>query len=820
MTWTELRLRLRRLLMRQRAERDLQDEVDFHLAMAARAGWRAEASFGGTDRILEECRDLRRFGWLEDGWSDLVLALRRLRHAPLFAFAAVATLGLAIGANSAVFSIVDAVVLRPLPVSNPQQLVSLGDPGFSSLNSGEDDHQVGAPTFHQYQLLRDNSPEFSGVAAQLAEPWELQVAWGRQTGAEQVSATMVSGNFFSLLGLAPARGRFFDPGPDTPAVAPDVVLSYACWQDRFAGADRAIGQQLSVRGQVFTIIGVAPKGFFGTKVGQDPALYFPLGWQQALIPGRDMLHDPPGPSRFEWLNVVARLRPGVTLAQARLASDLIFHRTVVEQAASAPARARASLLTQTLPVTRITTGLSDVRAGAQRPLLILLGLAGLILAIVVVNLGGMTAAQAAGRRQEMGMRMALGASRGRLLRQLLTESLLVAAAGGGLGWLLGGFGAAALLNLLGGQAPVVLTTDWRVWGFLVAVCAAAALGFGLWPALRLSRLRPGRPVRGARQRLGRVTVVAQIAVALVLVMSAALFTRSLQQLRQVDIGFNPQHLVTFRTNAVAAGAAPGQALEIYRRLTAALAQAPGVTVAAHSENGLFIGFDSGNAVAPEGYTGPPEGANWDQVTPGYFAALGVPILLGRGFSPADAARKPAPVVIDAEFARRFFAGRSPIGQHITIHESRSDEVTEVIGVAGTIRQQSLRAKRRPRFYFDADDSDTDLAYGVTFELRVGHQPSLGQVQAVVAGVEPRLQVRDFQTVEGAINRSIAPSLVLAGLSGFFAGLALLMAAVGLYAMLSYAISRRRAEIGVRMALGAAPGRVRALFLREAATMVA
>ncbi|HEY7855352.1 MAG TPA: ABC transporter permease, partial [Terriglobales bacterium] len=653
-----------------------EEEIAHHLELEARKRGdqrRAEAAFGGVDRVLEECRDQRRWTWLQDFGRDLTFGLRRLRRTPGFALIAVATLALGIGANTALFTLVNTVLLRSLPVPHAEQLVLLGNPDFSGVEIGTSDHDVDALTYTQYSRLRQQNQVFSGVLAAAAEELTIRIGPADGGSAEAgpiAGVEMVSANYFDVLEVHPERGRFFDPVEDTSAAAPEVVISDGFWRSEFHGDPGMVGRTLKMRSTVFTVVGVAPAGFGGISVGFVPDIYAPLQLQQRVWPGRDLLHDPPSIRRASWLLALGRLKPGATAAQAKADCNLIFGQTVREQAALASdAQNKADLLTQRLPVSAGGRGASALREQFGKPLWLLFALVGVVLLVVAVNLGGMLLAQASTREREFAMRLALGARRSRLVRQLLTESLMLAAAGGVSGFWLARLGESALVGLVAtpdSGLSLLLSSDWHVMVFTAAICLLVGIGFGMTPALRLARTQLNVKSEHRRVPAANALVVAQVALSIVLVTGAALFVRSLDQLRQVHLGYSPVNLVTFNVNAVAGGASGAVAVDMYQKITDAVAHLPGVKGATFSENGLFSGRESGDGVKVEGYTGSESpSAAMDKVAPGYFAQLGVPVLLGREFTAADRSRALKPVIVDQAFVNHYFQHVNPLGKLVT-----------------------------------------------------------------------------------------------------------------------------------------------------------
>lgn len=774
--------------------------------------------------------------------QDLKYALRTLRKAPGFAAVALLTLALAIGANTAIFTFINAIVLRPLPVQNPSQLAFLTDPTDSGMDFGTSGGQRGLLAYSEYTALRDQNNVFTGLLAAESSEDRQQVSWGTGgAGGERAMTAMVSNNFFSVLGVPAFRGRLFSPHAAIKIGAdPVAVMSFAYWNQRFARSPSVVGSTLRLHGHVFTIIGITPPGFFGESVGQAPDLWFPLSMQLEVLPGQDLLHNPPGVSRAMWLQVLGRRKPGVSLAAAQAASDAIFHHVIEQQAgAAADAQTRRDLLTQHLKLSSGRTGASGLRGQFADPLWALLALVGLVLAEAIVNLASLQLARATARQKEVSVRLALGAGRGRILRQLLTESLLLAIVGGLLGVVLAFWGEHLLLAMASSGAgrtamSLSLAPDWRVLGFIAVLCLGSGVLFGLLPALRLSRTNlnhtlqaQGRSVH-QRMRLGKALVVAQIALSIVLLVGAGLFVRSLRQLQNVPLGFEAQGLTLFGVDTSTAGYKGAAATAYFHHLLDRLRVLPGVRGAALSVDGLFAHSEMGLPVAVEGYTPPNgqrgSGARVDAVSAGYFQTVGIPILLGRGLTPQDATSGVKYAVINQTMQKRFFAGRNPLGQQIRdLYPDDHGANYTVVGVCADAKYNSLSEKTPPRFYlsfFNALPGQVNTD-GRIFVRSSGSAAAVTQsVRRTVRALDSNVQFGELGTMAEMVGASLATQKMLARLSGFFGLLALLLAAIGLYGVMAYSVARRTSELGVRLALGASRSAVVRMVLGETLLLAA
>ncbi|HXE31147.1 MAG TPA: ABC transporter permease [Terriglobales bacterium] len=782
--------------------------------------------------------------------ADLRYATRTLLKAPGFTAVALLTLALGIGANTAIFTLVDATILRLLPVGHPEQLALLTNPGAIGDSFGTTDGNRGELAYSEYTHIRDNNRVFTGVLAAQSGTTSSQVDWsapGQPAAPEPASTKLVSNNYFAVLEVPAYRGRLFDANqPLAIGAEPEAVMSYAYWDQRFNRDPAVVGRDVRLHGQLFTVIGIAPPGFFGENVGDAPGLFLPLAMTPVVLPGIDRLHDPAGVSRLMWLQVMGRMQPGITLAQAQAASNVLFLQSVQQQAGAATdAAGKRELLGQRLELSPGGRGASAVRRQFGDPLLALFGLVGLVLLLAIVNLASLMLARGMARQKEIGVRLALGARRGRILRQLLTESVLLALLGGVLGAGLAFWLDPLLLRLVApASSPITLslTPDARVLGFVALICLLTGILFGLAPALRLSGMNPNATLqaqgRGGSGRsrhilhglirggmpLGKLLVVGQVALSVVLLVGAALFVRSLRLLSQTPLGFNPEHLVSVSIDADAAGYHAEAATPFLRRVLAQLTALPGVRAAGFDDNGILTGNDCGLPLSVAGYK-PPSGhpsfnARCDQVAGDIFTAAGIPLIFGRPLNPSDDFGGKN-VVINQTFAKQVFAGRDPLGQQL--HDTYPDDhgvVYTVVGVVADSKHNRLSEKDFPRFYMPLFNGVPGSPPTSAFALvrGAGGASLVSEIRQTLRQVAPNMPM-DVTPMPELIDGSLATQQLLASLSTCFGALALLMAGIGLYGVLSYGIARRTPEIGVRMALGAGRGTVIAMVLGETAVIV-
>jgi predicted permease len=764
--------------------------------------------------------------------QDIRFGLRLLRKSPAFTLVAVLTLALGIGANTAIFSLINAVILKTLPVQRPAELVVIGDPSLvNDVSQGTPD-----PNHFSYPLyreLRDHNSVFSGLIAS-GSRHRVKVEnerSGRIT--DDATAALVTGNYFLVLGVEAARGRTLTPEDDgAPGAHPVAVVSYEFWTRKLGQDPGIVGRTMRLNDHPYDIVGVAAPGFYGDTVGDKQEFWVPMAMQGQMVPGRPWLED----IHTSWLCSIARLKPGVSVSQAGANMNLIFRQWLNgPQGRALDPGDQKALRDAKVPVVPGGRGFSEVREESFHPLILLMSIVGLVLLIACVNVANLMLARATARRKEIAVRLAIGASPTRLIRQLLTESLLLSCAGGVAGLLLAGWGTRLLLQLtLGDTATedLVVGIDARVFMFTAAICLLTGLLFGLAPALRSSRIPVGSTLkegalaqgRTSRFSLGKVLVALQVSICLLVLFAAGLLLRSLNNLKNVNLGYDKEHILIVQADPVPAGYKAAQIVNFQQEMMARLATIPGVRGVSSSENGLFSGTESASDMKIEGYTSSKDQDRqvfWDQVGMGYFKTLEIPLILGREFGPQDTATSPRVAVINETAAKFYFGKANPLGRRLWIDDPQNaNKPFEIVGVVRDVRDHRVRGEIQRRFYIPVAQPQDEL-YAVKFEIRTAGKPEAAMQAArkAFADFDASVPVAAVRTVEDQVRRSLSQDILIARLSGFFGVLALLLACIGLYGVMSYTVGSRTKEFGLRMALGAQRPAVLQMVLWEAMKLV-
>ena len=770
-------------------------------------------------------------------FQDLRYGLRMLLKRPGFTLIAVLSLALGIGANTAIFSLLDAVMLKSLPVQQPDRLVLFGngkEQGVTNAFPNQSQDLFSYPFYQQIRQRSDVSAVFSGVASVLSLEWTVHgfVNVNGPADIEQLQVQLVSGTYFPVLGVNAHLGRVLNDADDQiPGGNPVAVISHSWWSQRLNQDPNAVGKTITIDDIAYTIVGVAPREFFGTTVGNSPDLWVPLSMEKQLPPAN---WDGRTSESFQSLFLIGRLQDGVTPEQASSVVNLLFKQSLEARAGAQPAPDKVQAMqTAFVELTPMGRGLSTLRDQFSLSLKVLMVVVGLVLLIASANVANLLLAQGTARNKEFAVRLAVGAGRLRLARQLFTESALLAIIGGLVGVGLSWWGSRVLVLMASNgpdALPLDVTPNLRVLGFTFVVSVLCAIVFGTAPALRASRIEPNTSLKGGktgalsalRNPLGKTFVVGQVALSLLLLVAAGLFVRTLINLQSIPSGFNQENVLLLKVDTSATGFKPDNPKlpALLKEVEDKVKAVPGVQAASFA----FITFNQGFWTSPA-YTrepGFPEGQRRsvrnNTIGPDFFAVMGLPVVAGRGFGPQDTEKSQRVAVISESMAQRFFPNGSPLGKRFGINGEASSDQIEVVGVVRDAKYGTLTEEFRPMAFYPYTQQP-----GALDNLLVRFSGSPGsvvpQIRQTITQINRNLPIDDVVSFSDHIGRSLVQQKLIARLASFFGLLALLLACVGLYGVMSYGVARRTNEIGIRMALGARGRSVLWLVLREALMLV-
>ena len=767
---------------------------------------------------------------------DLRYGIRVLLKRPGVTLVAVLSLALGIGANTAIFSLMDAVMLKSLPVREPERLVLFGKGEQAGASIGFPNESTDLFSYPFYREVRTRNSVFTDVASLLSIPWTVHgtVNANRSVGEiEKIDVQLVSGAYFPVLGVNASLGRVFaDSDDQTLGGHPVAVVSHGWWAKRLGARREAIGETITIDQVTYTIIGVAPREFFGTTVGQAPDVWIPLAMEPKLPPvywkGRDN-------SAFQSNYLIGRLRDGVSEEQASAEVNVLFKQWLQELVRSGQAKPERAkeIETARIELTSAGRGLSEIRREFSLSLKILMGVVALVLLIACANVANILLANGAARRREFAIRLAVGARRMRLVRQLLTESVLLASLGGLAGILLAWWGSRMVVAMAsdGPEAlPIDVSPNLRILAFTFIASVISAIAFGIAPALRAAHVEPNNALKGGRtgttstfhSPLGKTLVIAQVALSLLLLIGAGLFLRTLINLQSLPTGFDQQNVFLFSVDPSATGLKDDDPKlpALLRDVEETVKSVPGVQSAAFS----FFVFHQGQWASlvqtdNESISSAEISVRNNVVGADYFSAMGIPLVAGRGFTSADTANSQKVAVISEEMAKRVFPNESPIGKRFGINGPKSKNDMEVVGVVRDAKYGSLDEQPHAMAYYIHSQVPQSLG---NFVVRVSgpQEQVIGNIRQAIKQVNRNLPIDDVVTLEEHVGRSLVQQKLIARLGSFFGLLALLLACIGLYGLMSYAVARRTNEIGIRIALGAKPLAVLWLILREVLLLVA
>jgi putative ABC transport system permease protein len=763
-------------------------------------------------------------------WQDIRFGARMLAKHPGFTATAVLTLGLGIGANTAIFSLINQVLLRRLPVQNPNELVILRAPGLMKGHVWSDGDEAQSWSYPMYKRLRETNQAFSGLVARFAIP----VTVANQGQTERAGGELVSGNYFEVLGVRPALGRLFTLEDDkVPGAQPVAVLSHGYWMRRFGGDPAILNQTLLVNNTALTVVGVAQAGFTGVQVGESSDVFVPFMMKAQMTPERSGLDD----WNDQYLAIMGRRKPELSLAQTEAAINAAYRPLLQEQLLTITGwdeKKREQFLSKKVLLLPGAKGRSTLQNDSGQPLTALFVMVVLVLLIACTNVANLLLAQGAARQRELAIRTAMGASRGRMIRQLLAESLLCALAGGALGLVLGAWLMTLLTPFVAsnlGIKGLSTSLDVSVLSFALGATLASGIFFGLIPAWRVTRNAIAQTLKdqastssagGSHVGARKMLVSGQVAFTLLLLAGAFLFVRTLSNLRKQNLGLRTENVISFSISPILNGYDTARSIALIDQLRARMASVPGVSAVGASEIGTLTGTDMGANVTIEGskdLSSEDSHINYDPVSPSYFSTLGVPLLSGREFNDGDAAGKPKVAVISETMVKKYFAGRNPFGLHFAFGGGTVKPDIEIVGVVKDVKQAHVHDPDVPYIYLPY--AQRPHIREMTFYAYTQQQPLLmtAALRNEVRALDPNLPIYNVKTLEQVVDEDLFGQRIVAWLSAGFGTLAALLAAMGIYGVLAYLVVQRTREIGIRMALGAETAHVRFLIVKEVGTMV-
>jgi len=831
--FSRLRIWVQRVFGREQLDRDLHDEMQLHIDLyeadlrgrgvpAGEAHRRARAAFGSTLARREEVRQVLGLQLIDELRSDVIYACRLLRRSPMFAAVAILSLGLGIGANAAIFNLIDTVLLKSLPVQDPSTLFFIDNSGGKSQgNSG--------PPYPCFEILRQSNTTLSGIAAFDDGLFKVTI----DGEAEEVRGQYASGNFFEVLGVRPAYGRLLLASDDATMVSGAdgavAVISHGFWQRRFNFNPAVVGKTIVIGARPVTIVGVTPPEYFGLQVGLPKDVTVPITLSENNLGARSLW----------WFSVVARIKPGVPVEAARAELHGLWDRYMTD-IGELPEKRKYFSGIELVPAAR---GLAELRRQLSEPLLIVMTIVGIVLLIGCANIANLLLARASARQNELSVRLAVGASRGRLIRQLLTEGVVLSAAGAIAALVIARWGTAVIVSMLAradNGAPIDAPLDLRLVSFIAMVGVAAAMLFSLVPAIQSTRSDGARPAaQGMTQmvavkgRLGQSLVVLQVTLSLILLSAAVLFVRTLQNLENLDSGFSPRNVIALTVETQLprppriAKPTPADVVAYYTQIGQAwtalgdrIAALPGVQASAIATMVPLTGRDRGVLAGVSG--GPPlteeqRYIHINHVTSGFFATLRIPLTAGRYFTPADRAGAPRVAILNHSAARAYFGETNPIGRRVNFPGQRVEDEFEVVGVVGDVRYQNARTEDERMAYLPIEQTIDGGRSGVVIVRTTVPDEHLFRdeiAKGITGGFAPRLE-----SLGEMARASLTRERLLSMLASIFGVLALLLACIGLYGIMAYGVMRRTREIGIRLAVGASRRSVMWMMLRETLIVV-